>query len=164
MRPSPFAALLCALFAFAPAPTAHGGEAGAAYGFAPPVVAETADGFLLADVEACASDALPGQPILPARTARILLPPDAVVRSVSAELEAPVVRIALAAPLAFGRAPVPMIWRPSPLLETSIAAPDSSADSDVARLLHAPSLKWWSRSRNQKGSATVNTKPTPSAL
>ena len=57
MRPSPFAALLCALFAFAPAPTAHGGEAGAAYGFAPPVVAETADGFLLADVEACASDA-----------------------------------------------------------------------------------------------------------
>ena len=108
MRPSPFAALLCALFAFAPAPTAHGGEAGATYGFAPPVVAETADGFLLASVEACASDALPGQPILPARTARILLPPDAVVRSVSAELEAPVVRIALAAPLAFGRAPVPM--------------------------------------------------------
>ncbi|NLE41170.1 MAG: hypothetical protein GX615_04990, partial [Lentisphaerae bacterium] len=95
MRLPPSTALLCALFAFAPAPTAHGGEAGVAYRFAPPVLAEAGDGFLLATVEACASHALPGQPILPARTARILLPPDAVVRGVSAELDAPVVRIAL---------------------------------------------------------------------
>lgn len=78
------------------------------YVFAAPVVSDAGEGFLNVAIADGLPFSRPGEPVLPAKIARILLPPDAVVRGVSASPAAVEMRIALDAPVAFGRTPAPL--------------------------------------------------------
>ncbi|MGI5869901.1 MAG: C25 family cysteine peptidase [Kiritimatiellia bacterium] len=98
--------LLCALLV--PLLGARGDDIALECTFAAPVLSGDGEGSLNVSIADCFSFSRPGEPVMPVRIARILLPSDAVVRGVSAEPVVPEERLELDAPVAFGRTPIPL--------------------------------------------------------
>lgn len=75
--------------------------------FDPPQLVSGTNGYAQVSVDDCVSRIAAGQPTLPFRTVRLLLPPDTAADSISASSVAETVIIEIAHPLEYGRNPVP---------------------------------------------------------
>ena len=109
------------------------GAVSVTYSFAPPRVVAGADSSTVT-VAGCDPFARAGEPVLPFRTARILIPDGQTVQSVSFDLPGKQQPITVAPPLAFGRSPVPVGLPDDPAVaQAALDSPLASIySSDVA--------------------------------
>lgn len=97
------------------------------YSFADPVVVPVSDSRVAVSVVDCDTLHAVGQPRIPFRTARIVLPPGARVGTVDAEALAPEQVLLLEQPLDYGRPPIPLGFDdPAAMLRAQQALPDSA--------------------------------------
>ena len=97
------------------------------YDFAGPEVAPISASHVVVSIADCEVSYVAGQPRIPFRTARIVLPPGARVAAVEAVVLAPVETIPLMNPVDYGRAPIPLgIDDPVARLHAEQTMPDPS--------------------------------------
>ena len=103
------------------------------YAFTEPVLGAGSAPYCTVGIDGCDTLQTAGQPQVPFRTGRILLPSGAVITKVISSLEAPVQIIDLDNPLAFGRTPVPIgLTAPPAAAQFSLDKPDPAIyTSDV---------------------------------
>ena len=95
------------------------------YTFADPDVVSISDSHVSVSIAGCDVSHAEGQPRLPFRTARIVLPPGTRIDAVAVEALAPVKIISLAKLIDFGRAPIPLgIDDPAARLRIQQTIPD----------------------------------------